>query len=105
MHQLGYEVGKEVLEALQHKFPSGVVSRVNPVVAGVLGAVMLPAAFGTAVTAPIVAYTGRKDVHFATAKAKARKMNKLEDEELRALLRGLSVVKEETKRTEHYIKE
>lgn len=102
---VGYELGKGLVEEVRLVSPNSIIGRIHPKAAGVLGAALLPAALGTMVLAPLMAYTGRKDVHFATAKAKARKMGKLEDDELRALLRGLSVVKEETKRTEHYIKE
>jgi superfamily II DNA or RNA helicase len=40
---------------------------------------------------------------FTTQKSKARKAAKLSDEELRSMLRGLSVTEEQVKKTEHFI--
>ena len=47
--------------------------------------------------------SGRKMTFFTTPKTHARKRIKFSDENLRSLLRGLPVIQEEVKKTEHYI--
>jgi len=46
---------------------------------------------------------GLRDPYFTTPKTHARKRARLGDEQLRAMLRGLSVTEEKVQKTEHYI--
>jgi superfamily II DNA/RNA helicase len=60
---------------------------------------------GTALLSAGLAYhMARKNPSFTTAKSKAKKLHKLPDQDLRAMLRGLSIKEEVVKTTEHYIK-
>jgi superfamily II DNA or RNA helicase len=56
-----------------------------------------------ATTVPLVAWAMSKNPFFTTPKAKARKAERLEDEQLRSMLRGTSVTEEQIKKTEHFI--
>ena len=60
------------------------------------------AGVGALIAGP-TAYWSLKSPYFTTQKTKARKAVQLEDPDLRAMLRGLSVKKEEIKETEHFI--
>jgi superfamily II DNA/RNA helicase len=66
-------------------------------------AAILPAITGSVVAVPLL-YTGLRNPAFVTSKAQARKATKFTDEELKSLLRGLSVQREEVKKIEHFIK-
>jgi superfamily II DNA or RNA helicase len=72
-------------------------------VAAVAAALGIPALAGTAMLAPVGVYTGMRGVHVNTSASAAKKLSKMEDNDLRTMLRGAPVVQEVVKRTSHYI--
>lgn len=70
------------------------------IAAGVLAGPLVVSALTSAITLPGLV----RNPVFASPKSQAKKAVKLPDEDLRALLRGLSIKTETVKTTEHYIK-